>query len=138
MRCSPKPVCDVRRVFGVEYIGSTIEKWATCMESASASVAPVRSAINHNLESARIPGQPMNPLAQVLSANNKSEIANVSQFAHTLGTNDTSMSQSGLPDEKQITTNSALPRGNSNSFNLYHGLVQICAIVCKIRFKNSS
>ena len=99
MRRSPKLVCDGRRVFGAESMSRAVGKQAACMKSACVSVASHRGRTNRCIESARIPGQPMNPLVPLLGKPNTKVISNISQSVPLLGETNTQINQSGLPDE---------------------------------------
>ena len=112
-------------------------KRTACMKSACMSVTSPRSRTKRYLKSAQIPGQPMNPISPLRGEPNSKVIANISQPA-LYGANNTqtlsllrgeaytTINQSSIPDETQFISNSASPRGDSNSIKLTNNL-QTCA-----------
>ena len=114
---------------GAESIGKTVGRRAIGKASARMSVAQNRSETNRCLKSARIPGQPMNPLVPVLGKTNTKVIANISQLTQNLGTINTSINQSSLEDETQLIINTAQSLGTQNSVNSSNCL-QTCADLC--------
>ena len=107
----------------------TIGKRAAYMKSAYVSVASTRGETKRCLKSARIPGQPKNPLSSLLSEPNTKVIANISQSSFLLGETNTPINQSGCPDEARIIANKAQLQGTQNSVNLSNSQ-QIFAGLC--------
>ena len=101
-------------------------KRTACMKSACVSVASPRGETKRCFKSARIPGQPMNPISplrgetntQMIANNSQSSLlrgkTNTQQTSLLRGDSNTAINQSGFPDETQFITDFASPRGDSN------------------------
>ena len=106
MRCSPKPVCDGRQVFGAESMSQKVGKRVACMKR--------RIKKTSDLECFAI--------CPFTGKMNTRMIVNVSQSSSLLSETNTPINPSGRPDETQIIANDAQLQGAQNSVNLSNDL----------------